>query len=97
MSVNPFAKIKHLVFRLKRKIYGEFYWVGPATEIGVCDDCATEREVGYKLQRKVPVRRLDAMDNIYLCKTHWENLRKHPDLEVQMELEPFLRSSKVSQ
>lgn len=80
--------IKYQVFKLKQKLYGEHYWVGPSTEIGVCDECADHTPGPYELQKKIPVRRLIPEDNIYLCKNHWESARQNPDC---VPLEPFLR------
>lgn len=85
-------KIRHLIFKLKRRIFGEYYWVGPETEIGICDECAIPN-VHHTLQKKLPVRRLIPEDNIYLCINHWESARNNPGC---LPLEPFLRSIKSS-
>lgn len=81
------SRIKNFVFKVKRKIYGEYFWVGPESEVGICYDCAT-KELD---KRKKPVRRIDPKDNYYLCKDHWEELRTCEDEEERMDVPPFLR------
>ena len=76
----------NLLFKLKQRLFGKYYWVGPESEIGVCDNCAFEKNF-----TKVPIRRIDKHDNIYLCKQHYEELRNHWNSEIRMDLPPFLR------
>lgn len=82
--------INNLLYKIKQKIYGKKFWLGPEVEIGICDDCVVE-DLHHSKQKKFPVRRVVDWDNLYLCKTHWEKLRNNPDPEIKMNLEPFLR------
>ncbi len=91
---HPVREFQYHLFNFKRKLFGEYYWVGPETEIGVCDDCASKNKVGYEKQLKVPVRRLIEEDNLYLCKSHWEQIRNNPDPEIRMNVPPFIRVAK---
>jgi hypothetical protein len=90
--MTTIQKLQFKWFQFKRRFFGDYYWVGPPVEVGVCDDCASQTKLPYEGQKKVPVRRLIDCDNLYLCRDHWERVRTHPDPEVSGDLKPFLRS-----
>lgn len=81
--------IRELLFTLKRRLFGAFYWVGPEVEMGVCDDCVSQG----KPKRVVPLRRLMETDNLYLCRDHWDACRDLIDAKIQDEMKPFLRAA----